>query len=246
MYRDNTNNRPNHSLSHSNPLKSEHIRMDPARNVSSDSSSQDSGGEDKQEKRKKLSDRDGSDDQPVKKKKARTTFTGRQIFELEKQFEQKKYLSSAERAEMASLLNVTETQVKIWFQNRRTKWKKHENVTSLEAAESKSSDIPKNSNKGKKTKDKCNLEDTVETMSPDSAMSLVSDREQKDDFNTNRSIDVKLEDDQPIPIESHSQSSTLVKKDPTRENSIEPTMTASDSCKKLLIANSLEAIEEIR
>ena len=46
-----------------------------------------------------------------KKKKARTTFTGRQIFELEKQFEQKKYLSSSERAEMATLLNVTETQV---------------------------------------------------------------------------------------------------------------------------------------
>ncbi|RWS17562.1 homeobox protein lin-39-like protein [Dinothrombium tinctorium] len=45
-----------------------------------------------------------------KKKKARTTFTGRQIFELEKQFEVKKYLSSSERAEMAKLLNVTETQ----------------------------------------------------------------------------------------------------------------------------------------
>ncbi|XP_050692113.1 homeobox protein Hox-A3-like [Eriocheir sinensis] len=46
-----------------------------------------------------------------KKKKARTTFTGRQIFELERQFEVKKYLSSSERAEMAKLLNVTETQV---------------------------------------------------------------------------------------------------------------------------------------
>ncbi|KAI5644751.1 homeobox domain-containing protein [Phthorimaea operculella] len=42
---------------------------------------------------------------------ARTTFTGRQIFELEKQFEVKKYLSSGERADMAKLLNVTETQV---------------------------------------------------------------------------------------------------------------------------------------
>lgn len=51
------------------------------------------------------------DDKSSKKKKARTTFTGRQIFELEKQFEQKKYLSSTERAEMAALLNVTETQV---------------------------------------------------------------------------------------------------------------------------------------
>jgi hypothetical protein len=52
--------------------------------------------------------------QKKKKKKARTTFTGKQIFELEKKFEDKKYLSSIERAEMATLLTVTETQVKIW------------------------------------------------------------------------------------------------------------------------------------
>lgn len=52
-------------------------------------------------------------DAKSKKKKARTTFTGRQIFELEKQFEMKKYLSSSERSEMAKLLNVTETQVNI-------------------------------------------------------------------------------------------------------------------------------------
>lgn len=46
-----------------------------------------------------------------KRKKVRTTFTGRQIFELEKMFENKKYLSSSERSEMARLLNVTEQQV---------------------------------------------------------------------------------------------------------------------------------------
>lgn len=54
----------------------------------------------------------GGDDDP-KKKKVRTTFTGKQIYELEKMFETKKYLSSSERSEMAKLLKVTEQQVRL-------------------------------------------------------------------------------------------------------------------------------------
>ena len=69
------------------------------------------GESENKNKRKLDNDSESNTETPNKKKKARTTFTGRQIFELEKQFEQKKYLSSAERAEMAALLNVTETQV---------------------------------------------------------------------------------------------------------------------------------------
>ncbi|XP_058061214.1 uncharacterized protein LOC131211656 [Anopheles bellator] len=76
-----------------------------------------------------------------RKKKARTTFTGRQIFELEKQFEVKKYLSSNERTEMAKLLNVTETQVKIWFQNRRTKWKKQDSGGGAVTASAAAGDV---------------------------------------------------------------------------------------------------------
>ncbi|CAH0596133.1 unnamed protein product [Chrysodeixis includens] len=89
-----------------------------------------------------LTSEEGEDSGAGRRKKARTTFTGRQIFELEKLFEVKKYLSSGERADMAKLLNVTETQVKIWFQNRRTKWKKKDNVSNAEVAEMKQQNKP--------------------------------------------------------------------------------------------------------
>lgn len=48
---------------------------------------------------------------PTRPRKTRTTFTGKQLFELERIFEQKKYLSSNERQEVARLLNVTGSQV---------------------------------------------------------------------------------------------------------------------------------------
>lgn len=83
----------------------------------------------------------------VKKKKARTTFTGRQIFELEKQFKEKKYLTATERSDLSALLNVTETQVKIWFQNRRTKWKKQEKICETTADAEKDSQSDHSDNK---------------------------------------------------------------------------------------------------
>uniref|UniRef100_A0ABD2X6I0 Homeobox domain-containing protein n=1 Tax=Trichogramma kaykai TaxID=54128 RepID=A0ABD2X6I0_9HYME len=170
-----------------------------------------------------------------KKKKARTTFTGRQIFELEKQFEVKKYLSSSERAEMAKLLNVTETQtigrsafcarvcaclyaklirlarhvcvicpiryipttrfaeravppslssisssssprVKIWFQNRRTKWKKQDNISNAEAAEHKNQTNPsKSSNKSSSSKSSTHSSKDIEASSDSNNSLLVSD-----------------------------------------------------------------------
>uniref|UniRef100_A0A8C5I101 Homeobox domain-containing protein n=1 Tax=Gouania willdenowi TaxID=441366 RepID=A0A8C5I101_GOUWI len=61
---------------------------------------------------------------PSRKKHTRPTFSGHQIFALEKTFEQTKYLAGPERARLAYSLGMTESQVKVWFQNRRTKWRK--------------------------------------------------------------------------------------------------------------------------
>ncbi|XP_059149678.1 barH-like 1 homeobox protein [Physella acuta] len=59
-----------------------------------------------------------------KPRKARTAFTDHQLSVLEKTFERQKYLSVQDRMELAAKLNLTDTQVKTWYQNRRTKWKR--------------------------------------------------------------------------------------------------------------------------
>ena len=60
----------------------------------------------------------------ARKKKTRTVFSRSQVFQLESTFDMKRYLSSSERAGLANSLHLSEQQVKIWFQNRRNKWKR--------------------------------------------------------------------------------------------------------------------------
>ncbi|CAH8608688.1 unnamed protein product [Schistosoma rodhaini] len=59
-----------------------------------------------------------------KSRKARTAFTDYQLTELEQSFDRQKYLAVQDRIELASKLNLTDRQVKTWYQNRRTKWKR--------------------------------------------------------------------------------------------------------------------------
>ena len=59
-----------------------------------------------------------------KPKRVRTAFSPSQLLKLEHAFEKNHYVVGAERKQLAQSLNLTETQVKVWFQNRRTKHKR--------------------------------------------------------------------------------------------------------------------------
>jgi len=60
----------------------------------------------------------------TQRRKRRVLFTQAQVYELERRFKQQKYLSAPEREHLASLIHLTPTQVKIWFQNHRYKYKR--------------------------------------------------------------------------------------------------------------------------
>lgn len=95
--------------------------------------SEDCAGNDMLQQAPKIN-RDESSDVP-KKRKRRVLFTKHQIYELERRFRYQRYLSAPEREQLGRMINLTPTQVKIWFQNHRYKQKKQ----ATEAGEFKDS-----------------------------------------------------------------------------------------------------------
>lgn len=73
------------------------------------------------------------DDKIIRPQRGRTVFSAKQLHELEKVFYTDQYISGQQRRRLSRQLGLTETQVRVWFQNRRIKWRKQKLERKMKA-----------------------------------------------------------------------------------------------------------------
>ncbi|NXS25088.1 VEX1 protein, partial [Mystacornis crossleyi] len=56
--------------------------------------------------------------------RSRTKFSAAQLQELERSFREQRYIRAGEKRRLAAVLNLSQSQIKTWFQNRRMKFKR--------------------------------------------------------------------------------------------------------------------------
>jgi hypothetical protein len=161
-----------------------------------------------------------------RKKKTRTVFSRNQVFQLESTFDMKRYLSSSERASLAVSLRLTETQVKIWFQNRRNKWKR-QLAAEIETETSSNNNNNTNNNKRSSSPNLINRQQSINSPTLlKQQQQLVNLRMPQMLFPSNERV-IKTENQQQNSNRSNSTNSTLSSTSSSNTDNVSKTTTAN-------------------
>lgn len=125
------------------------------------------------------------------RRKRRVLFSQAQVYELERRFKQQKYLSAPEREQLASIIGLSPTQVKIWFQNHRYKTKKSE--TDKSSKDDGNDEDETGSEQSQQKSPGSSYQSQGEGSSPPPAMSPNMEHKQHYDMDRNMSVNSHID-----------------------------------------------------